>query len=223
MSNLEIYDKVRTVPKEAQKQITAGRLKGKTDINPMWRIKKLTEIFGPVGIGWYYEIDNKWLEVGADGEIAANVEISLYIKQGGEWSKPIKGLGGAQFVTKEKGGFYTDDDCYKKALTDAISVSCKALGVGGDIYWERDPSKYDKPSQIGSGKSTSDKTAEKKPKAQSSQDSPVIDKPKVEKLIEEAAKKNITVAQIEKKYGKKIEQLTTAEWADAMNGIAKVK
>ena len=46
--NMRIYNAVREVPKEARKPITAGRLKGMTDINPMWRIKKLTELFGPM-------------------------------------------------------------------------------------------------------------------------------------------------------------------------------
>lgn len=36
----------------------------------------------------------------------------------------------------------TDDDAYKKAYTDAQSVACKALGVGADVYWEADPTKY---------------------------------------------------------------------------------
>ncbi len=220
MSNLEIYDKVRTVPKEAQKQITAGRLKGKTDINPMWRIKKLTEIFGPVGVGWYYEIDSKWLEIGADGEIAANVEISLYIKHDGEWSKPIKGLGGAQFVAKEKGGFYTDDDCYKKALTDAISVSCKALGVGGDIYWERDPSKYDKPPQQ-SGNSTTGGNNKQGDAAQQSPQANTIDKEQIVNLIELATIKGVEVSLIEQGYGKNIEQLTIDEYEKSMASLRK--
>ena len=46
MENLELYEKVRSVPENAQKEIKGGRLKGMTDINPMWRIKKLTEEFG---------------------------------------------------------------------------------------------------------------------------------------------------------------------------------
>ena len=53
MENLEIYNNVKEVPKNAQKEIKAGRLKGMTDINPQWRIEKLTEVFGPVGIGWF--------------------------------------------------------------------------------------------------------------------------------------------------------------------------
>lgn len=45
MENLEIYEKIKEVPKEARKKITGGRLVGMTDIKPMWRIEKLTEIF----------------------------------------------------------------------------------------------------------------------------------------------------------------------------------
>lgn len=142
MDNMQIYDKVRAVPNEAQKKINGGRMNGKTDINPMWRIRALTENFGPCGIGWYYDITNKWLEPGSDGEVAAFVEIALYIKQDGEWSKPIVGIGGNSFVTKERNGYYTSDECYKMALTDAISVACKALGFGADIYWDSDPTKY---------------------------------------------------------------------------------
>ena len=55
MDNLFFYEKGREVPANAKREIDGGRLKGKTDINPMWRIKKLTELFGPCGIGWYYK------------------------------------------------------------------------------------------------------------------------------------------------------------------------
>lgn len=37
---------------------------------------------------------------------------------------------------------HLDDDAKKKALTDAISVCCKELGIGADVYWSSDPSKY---------------------------------------------------------------------------------
>ena len=40
-NNLKIYNDLRNVPKEAQKSFNNGRFSG-TDINPMWRIKKLT-------------------------------------------------------------------------------------------------------------------------------------------------------------------------------------
>lgn len=142
-NNMKIYEAARSCPAEALKPIAAGRLKGKSDINPMWRIKKLTEIYGPCGTGWTYDITKQWLEPGANGEIAAYCNIILYVKDGGEWSKGIPGTGGSMFVASEKNGLYTDDECYKKALTDAISVACKALGFAADVYWNADRTKYD--------------------------------------------------------------------------------
>lgn len=145
MDNLTIYNAVRNVPDSAKRRIEAGRLKGKTDINPMWRIKALTEKFGPCGFGWKYVITDKRLEHGANGEVAAFLDIDLFVKADGVWSDAIPGTGGSAFVAKEKNGPYTSDECFKMALTDAISVACKALGFGADVYWEADRSKYDKP------------------------------------------------------------------------------
>lgn len=143
MNNLDIYNKFRSVPLEAQKAIGAGRLKGMTDINPMWRIKMLTEQFGPCGIGWKISIVDKWLEQGALGVVTANVIVNLHIKVDGEWSEPIQGVGGASFIANEKSGLYTSDECFKMAYTDAISIACKMLGMAADIYYSKDRTKYD--------------------------------------------------------------------------------
>ena len=148
--NLSIYDRVSSVPKEAKKEIEGGRLKGLHDINPMWRIKSLTEVFGPAGFGWYTEVVRTWTEASESGEMAVFVDINLFVKKDGEWSKPIFGNGGNKLIANEKkyeNGQqvyipYLDDDAYKKAYTDAISVAAKALGVGADVYFEKDKGKY---------------------------------------------------------------------------------
>ena len=44
MENLWIYEQCRCVPDTAKSEIRGGRLNGKTDINPMWRIKMLKEL-----------------------------------------------------------------------------------------------------------------------------------------------------------------------------------
>lgn len=146
MENLDIYNAVRCVPEDAKKPIVGGRLKGKTDINPMWRIKALTEQFGPCGIGWYYKPVNKWIESHGD-EVCAFVDIELFIKVNGEWSMPISGTGGNMLAQKEKSGIYVSDECFKMATTDALSVACKQLGIGADVYWEEDRTKYDAEKQ----------------------------------------------------------------------------
>ena len=138
MGNLEYYNKFRSVPQEAKKTIGGGRSKGLTSINPMWRIKQLTEAFGMVGFGWYYSMVKEWLETGANGEYSAFVEIELFVKVNDEWSKPIQGIGGSAYISKERDGLHTSNECYKMALTDALSVACKALGIGADVYFDKD-------------------------------------------------------------------------------------
>ena len=90
--NMKIYEATRHVPPEAKKPIPAGRLKGYTNINPMWRIKTMTEQFGICGIGWRVEITKQWLEPSENGEVSAFCNINLFIKVDGEWSEAIPSL-----------------------------------------------------------------------------------------------------------------------------------
>ena len=149
MEKMELFKLFEKTPEEAKKQIEAGRLKGFTDINPMWRFKRLTEVFGPVGIGWKFVITDKQIVPGADGVVSAFVDILLFYKHDGEWSEGIPGTGGSSFVAKETKGLYTSDECFKMALSDAIGTACKALGMSADIYFSKDRSKYTT-AQVGS-------------------------------------------------------------------------
>ena len=155
MDNMEIYNKVRRTPNEARKQIEAGRLAGYTDINPMWRIKKLTEIFGPCGSGWKYEVINTRILDGGSkvyehgkGETFSPVTVCekcvfvdvllRYRLDDGSWSEGVFGTGGAHYVSTEKNAPYTDDDAFKKATTDALGNACKYLGMSADIFFAAD-------------------------------------------------------------------------------------
>ena len=148
MDNMKIYEQARKVPDEAKKEIKGGRLNGFTDVNPMYRIKRLTEMFGPCGIGWWYEITNKQIiDDEQTKQRAAFVDILLYYvdPDTGNTSVGIPGTGGASFVAQERSGPYLSDECYKMALTDALSVACKAIGIAADVYWDKDRTKYTVP------------------------------------------------------------------------------
>ena len=134
--NLEYWNRLRSVPGEALKTINAGRLKGMSDINPVFRLQALTETFGVCGFGWKYEVVKQWTET-FGSEIKGFCNINLYVKMDGEWSEPIPGTGGSSFVTMERNGAYVNDEVYKMALTDALSVAMKSLGVAADIYFAK--------------------------------------------------------------------------------------
>lgn len=209
MNNLDLYNKVRVVPEEAKKPISGGRLKGMTDINPMWRIKCLTEQFGPCGFGWYYVIKDKWIETSmAKDEITANVIIDLYYKVDNEWSMPIEGIGGSMLVASERNGLYVNDECYKMALTDAISVACKALGIGADVYWGNDNTKYNDGK-----KEAFDEMMNKK-----------VTKSQLDILNTLAAEAGVSIDSILKHFGlAKIEDMTAGQYGIALNKIKATK
>lgn len=148
MDNIQIYNEARVCPTNAQRTIQAGKLKGKTDINPMWRIKKLTEMFGACGVGWKTENETFWTTPSANGEVVAWCSLQLRYKGGDScWSDPVFGIGGSMLVDTQRGNLSSNDDAYKMAYTDAISVACKALGFAADIYWEADRTKYSRDDQ----------------------------------------------------------------------------
>lgn len=146
MDNLQLWNAVKQPPKTALKTIKGGRLNGKTDISPQWRYQAMTEQFGPCGMGWKYEIVRLWTEPAPDGQVFAFAQVNVFTgtaAAAAPWSDPIPGIGGSMLVEKEKAGLHASDEGFKMAVTDALSVALKMLGVAADIYmglW--DGSKY---------------------------------------------------------------------------------
>jgi len=132
--NMTLWNAVRTPPEQAMRRITGGRLSGMTDINPQWRYQVMTEHLGQCGIGWKWELVRLWTEPGSEGQVLAFAEIKMYTADGGKWSGAIPGVGGSMLVTKEKESLHSSDEAYKMAITDALSVAMKMLGVGADVY-----------------------------------------------------------------------------------------
>ena len=129
---LRYWDSWRHVAPGRLKRISGGNLNGKTDINPIWRFEALTANFGPIGFGWNYREVERWTNECA-GEVGAFVKIELRIKIDGVWSEPIEGVGGSKLCGKGHGDGL-NDEAWKMATTDAISVACKSLGMAADVY-----------------------------------------------------------------------------------------
>ena len=134
-NKMEIWDSLRRPPKNALKPINFGALKGKSDIDPVWRDKAMTERFGPCGIGWYFDIDKLWSEAAPNDCLFAFAQVSLYFKtEGGEWSRPVRGVGGNMLVQLAKGSPKDNDEGYKMAVTDAVGTAMRKIGVAADVY-----------------------------------------------------------------------------------------
>lgn len=57
------------LPPSAYKAVPGSQ--GLTDIDPSYLTEKATEIFGPAGIGWFYQYDTKDLEIGVEQKVSS--------------------------------------------------------------------------------------------------------------------------------------------------------
>lgn len=194
--NLEIYNKYRTVPSDAIKPFDNGKFKG-TDINTMWRVKCLTECFGVCGFGWTFKVLRTWTENGANDEVMAFAEVEMKVKLNGEWSEPFTATGGNLMVRYVKGkngnqGYYTNnDEAFKMAITDAFGVACKYLGIGADVYWANDHTKYtdtgENLNENTSGNSNKKAKAEQTPKNNQNEPKKAVIEPQTPTMTYEQA------------------------------------
>jgi len=140
----DFYNRAKETPDVAKKAITGGKLNNFTSIVPQYRFQVLTEEYGPCGEGWGIEPMGSRIERCSElAESVIVVDLQLwYISNISGKLCTIPGTGTAFFTKMEKGKLVMDDEAFKKAGTDALSVCCKYLGIGADVYWS-DGSKYD--------------------------------------------------------------------------------
>ena len=163
MKNMRFYSRVMDVPKEAKKEFNNGKFSG-TDINPMWRLQMLTELFGPCGFGWWTQnVRYEFTESTETKEIHVFCELELIVKdpETGEVSQPIYGIGGNTYISQGKYGPRASDEAKKMAYTDALSIACKALGFGHSVWYMNDPTKYTI-NDVSTGSKTTENAPQKK-------------------------------------------------------------
>lgn len=225
--NLRLWEAFRAVPETAKKKIQGGHLNGKTDINPVWRMKVLTETFGPIGFGWNVREVERWTNECA-GEVGAFVKVELRVKLGDTWSEPIEGTGGSKLCGKGRGEGI-NDEAWKMATTDAISVACKSLGIAANVYFEKDAyygTKYESP-QTGQISTRNSRAGNYTTQGQYGQNSPV---PAAATPTQAPAtaprRRTVTLAAVEKGQAKRlITELSQRDyddmrdWADGLEAL----
>jgi hypothetical protein len=128
----------KTDPAQTKAFNRAGGFRG-TAVKPMWVMQRLTEEFGPCGVGW--GVDEPKFEV-----VQAGGEVLIYCTVGcwhGQMQNTLYGVGGDKVSAKRGDGVFNDDEAFKKAYTDAIMNAFKFIGVAADVHMGRfDDNKY---------------------------------------------------------------------------------
>lgn len=147
-SNTEIWDYAKvTNPRFTKSYKGTGGFQG-TAVDPIYNMRRATEVFGPYGKGWGVRIDKEEYVSGGEGHIVHVLQISLWyrpkhIAGGSDHEYSALGIGTTTFAGKNKHGRFVDAEAPKKSLTDAISNALVKLGFSADVYLGMfDDSKY---------------------------------------------------------------------------------
>ncbi|MGG4609944.1 hypothetical protein [Providencia sp. Me31A] len=171
--NLSIWKRVQRTDSRFTKPIEGMGFIG-TSINGTYMIMRATEIFGPIGSGWNYEVIEEKLIDGkpltepvldernkqvatrflrnGDGSLFCEKNHSVkikfwYITPNGTRAE-FESYGATPYLYQTQYGLKTDGEVIKKSLTDAIKKALSMLGFSSDVFMGM----HDNPEYVASNK-----------------------------------------------------------------------
>ncbi|MDE9483627.1 hypothetical protein [Xenorhabdus bovienii] len=157
--NLRIWKVVQRTDPRFTKPLEGMGFSG-TSINSNYMFMRATEIFGPAGEGWGYQVmeekmingaplsepvyDSQNKQIGvrilrdSDGTLICEQNHSLkilfwYLIEG-DIRGEIESYGATPYLYKSKNGIRADSEVIKKSLTDAIKKALSMLGFSADVF-----------------------------------------------------------------------------------------
>lgn len=137
--NMKLWKSHEDIDPKFTKAITGKAYRG-TSPNPQYVIRCLTELFGPVGIGFGWRvIAEDFTKLGEETLHWCRIEF---------WHTDRANIYESYGQTKaayptSSGKFMVDEDAPKKSLTDAIIKAASHVGIGANIFLGRwDDQKY---------------------------------------------------------------------------------
>lgn len=144
--NIELWQKVCDTDPKFIKDFQGKRFRGSA-INPMYQIKKATELWGPCGGNWGWTVLNENYVDGAplfaqDKTVACKETIHTILIEffyphptKRDESAKVVHSGATTVISQDKyGNFFSDEEHRKKSITDAVSKALSMLGFSSDIY-----------------------------------------------------------------------------------------
>ena len=138
-NNLRHWDRFADIDPKYTKAITGKAYRG-TSPNPQYVIKCLTDMFGPVGIGFGWRVVAESFE-SLGGETLHWCRIEFWHSDRANTYESY-GQTKAAYTAKD-GRVVVDEDAPKKSLTDAIIKAASHIGIAANIFLGRwDDNKY---------------------------------------------------------------------------------
>jgi hypothetical protein len=140
--NKALWGRAFTTDPKAVKPITGKQYSGNSP-KPYWIVERLTDEFGPCGIGWGFNILNERFERFSDTDTLHIASVRFWYVLDGQRGE-LEQIGQTKSsYTTGAGKFMLDEDAPKKSVTDALVKCASYLGFAGDIFSGRwDDSKY---------------------------------------------------------------------------------
>jgi hypothetical protein len=202
-ANMRIWKALgKTDPAHTKQFQRAGGFRG-TAIKPIWITQRLTELFGPAGVGWGTSEPQFTTVCGQDGEVLVYCTVAGWYRDDPETANVfpdgtgkhmVYGVGGDKAVAwvgrDNSRRIVCDDEAFKKAFTDAIGNAFKFVGVGADVHMGLfDDSKYvAEVREEFHPKPDNPTTGEPKKREKTALDGPYDTLPKLEKAAREFAR-----------------------------------
>ena len=134
MTKMRIWDSLCKTNPDYTRSVPSSYGKKITSIDPMYQIQCMTETFGPVGLGWKYNVKYTY----QDNLVFAEVSIHYCVHDNWFEYGPVCSV---QNLFKKNGNL--DDEAPKKAMTDAMTKAFSHLGMSADVFLGKfDDSKY---------------------------------------------------------------------------------
>lgn len=143
MTNKKLWDSVKVTDPNAVKPITGKSYKGNSP-KPYWLIERMTDTFGPVGLGWGVVVKSERFERMSDTDVLHVAVVSVWYVLDGKRSDSFEQMGGTKacYMTSS-GKLMVDEDAGKKSVTDGMVKCLSMLGFCADIFsGQWDDSKY---------------------------------------------------------------------------------
>ncbi|MEQ5287550.1 hypothetical protein [Providencia huaxiensis] len=172
-NHLNIWKQVQRTDSRFTKPLDGMGFVG-TSINSTYMFMRATEIFGPIGEGWGYEIIEEKMIDGkplvepvldahhkqvamrflrdGDGTLLFeqnhSIKIRFWYIIEGETRGEFESYGATPYRYQTKQGIRTDSEVIKKSLTDAIKKALSMLGFSSDVFMGM----HDNPEYVASNK-----------------------------------------------------------------------